>query len=220
MKHNLLQREAGLDSYFDVLSREIKVPNTTPVPTEAKILQSNQLSEWNLVIAELSGNCDLQLKIVLKQQNSEYTYKQPLNRGGSWSLQGWGAVTVFATAINAGTATVSVSLQPETSINPYVMNQGNTTFQNAPVIGTFYDIESTSDITPAGYAPPFTRFLDLLPVTDGKYRYVDSTGAVIWASGTLSRLDPLFRNIRVFPWYKLQLAGTAVNQAFGVLWHN
>ena len=91
MKGKLI-RDAGLDSYLDVLSREVKVPHTTPTPTVVNCLQSNQLSEWTLTVTEIDGLADISLTVTLTQQNTEYVYKQPLNRGGGWSLQGWGAV--------------------------------------------------------------------------------------------------------------------------------
>ena len=77
MKGKLI-RDAGLDSYLDVLSREVKVPHTTPTPTVVNCLQSNQLSEWTLTVTEIDGLADISLTVTLGQQNTDYIYKQPV----------------------------------------------------------------------------------------------------------------------------------------------
>ena len=217
---DLLQRELGLDAYNDVLSRQIKVPHTAPVPTVIRVLQSNQLSEWTLTINEIDGLADVKLEITLKQQNTEYTYHQPLNRGGGYSIQGWGAITVTAEAINNATAKLNVSLQPEVSVKPYISVAGQTTATILAVAGTFYDIPNITNLTPDGYAPPFCDFVTLRPGADIELRALDYTGAFAWRTGNLPRDSVYWKNVRVFPWYKLQVAPVVGGISFSNLWHN
>ncbi len=216
----LLQREKGLDAYNDVLSRQIKVPHTSPVPTVLRILQSNQLSEWTLTINEIDGLADVKLEITLKQQNTEYTYHQPLNRGGGYSIQGWGAITVTAEAINNATAKLNVSLQPETSVRPPVYNQGSTTFSILAIAGVEYEIPNTTDLTPAGYPPPFCTFLDIHVGNPCQLIARDITGTQVWFDPAMAPESLYWRDIRIFPWFKYTLSTALGGTRFTNLWHN
>ena len=219
MKGKLI-RDAGLDSYLDVLSREVKVPHTPPTPTVVNCLQTNQLSEWTLTVTEIDGLADISLTVTLTQQNTEYVYKQPLNRGGGWSLQGWGAVKIEAEAINNATGKIQLSLQPETAILPYVMVAGATTFQTLPGAGIFTPINNITNVTPAGYAPPFTKFVSLKPSGATTIRFVDPAGNIVWQSPALAATDVYWYEIRIFPWLKMEIAGSLPAQTLTTLFYN
>jgi len=217
---DLLQREKGLNAYSDVLSRQINIPHSAPTPKIVRVLQSNQLSEWTLTVTEISGLADIKLEITLNQQNTKYTYHQPLNRGGGYSLQGWGAVTITAEAINAATGVINVSLQPETSVRPDVFVQGSTTYTNLVIAATEYNIPNTTNLTPAGYAPPFCTMLDVHVESASQLIARDIAGTRVWFDAPQPPESLYWRNINVYPWFKYSIYNALANQKMSNLWHN
>lgn len=214
-----LQPYKPIEALQDVISRTVKVENTTP-PTVINCIQSNQLTDFNLVVRETSGVTDISLTITLSQANSEFIIKQPINRGGAFSYQGFGSIRVQAEAINAGTGLLELSLTPQSHLIPYIMVAGQTTRQSLPVALNYYAVESLSNATPAGYAPPFTKFLAMKPSGDSVIRFVDITGTVIWQSGIMAADDDFFKEIRIFPWYRIDIRPQAAAQFVSSLWYN
>jgi len=217
---NLLSGTKGLQQLIDTISRTAAITNTVP-PTIVNLLRSNQLTDWELTIRETTGNTDIDLTVTLSQQNSSYIIKQPIGRGGGWQYQGFGAVNIDAVAVNAGTGSLEFSLKPITSKIPDIMVAGQTTVQVLGAIGVFSPVDNLSNATPSGYAPPFCKFVTLLPSFTSVYRWVDMTGLVVWTSAPLLHTDPAWDNIRIFPWHTLEVAGNVgAGQGLVSLWHN
>lgn len=217
---DLLRSEAGLDSLQYVLSRTVKVPHTAPTPTVIKCLQSNQLTDWDLVITETSGTTNVKITVTISNENGSYTIIQPIGFGGGWKYQGFGSVLIEAESVNASTATLVCSLTPPTFKNSYTCLGNTTTYQTLTVAGTFYPVENITNVTPAGYSPPFCTMVTLLPSFTSDFRFVDQTGTPVYFPGNTLKNDPIWKNIRLHPWYKLEVAGLNPGQGLVALWHN
>jgi hypothetical protein len=217
----------GLTSYGPIdpvdwaISRTVTVPHTVPVPTEMLILNSNQQTDWELTVREVSGIADIKLTVTLSQAASSYILEQPVNRGGAWKYQGYGAVQVVAEVMNApGPGVLEVSIQPVTNYASYVAVPGQTTLTLLAVAGAWTPIPNLTDVTPAGYAPPFCTLLTIRPSFDCNLRALDMTGAFVWQTGNLTRDDIYWRNIPVLPWYQLEIAPLNAGTGLTNLWHN
>ena len=77
----IIRSDAGLDSYQYVLSRTVKVPHSAPSPTVIKCLQSNQLTDWDLVITETSGTTNIKITLTISNENGSYSIIQPIGFG-------------------------------------------------------------------------------------------------------------------------------------------
>lgn len=217
---SLIHQNIGLDAVNDVLSRQVKINHTAPTPTILNCLQNNQLTEWSLTVTETGLTTDAQLTITISQANTSYQFKQPLNRGGSWTMQGWGSCRVDAEAIHAGTVRLDLSLTPSTFVVPYVMVAGSATFQSLPLAGVFYPVESLANLTPSGYSPPFCTFVSLKPTFNTAIRFVDNTGTTVYQTAILTNIDEYWKEIRLFPWLKIEVAPQNNGQGLSALWHN
>jgi len=219
MANDLLYGNTGIDTVLDTISRTVAITNTVPV-TSINLLNSNQLVDWQFTIRETTGITNIDLTITIYQQNSNYIIKQPLSRGGSWTYQGYGSVTIDAVAINAGTGSLEFSIKPLTSTIPYIMVAGQTTFQTLTGPGTWDPVDSLSNATPSGFSPPFCKFVTILPSFTTSYRFVDQTGVAVWTSAVLLHTDLQWREIRLFPWHSLEVMAAVGVQAITSLWHN
>lgn len=221
MAHDLLSPLRGMDPVDWAISRTVTVPHTVPVPTEELVLNSNQQTDWQFTLREISGIADLKVTVTVAQQASNYIIEQPVGRGGGWQYQGFGPVQVHVEVMNApGPGVVEVSLQPLTNYASYIAVAGQTTFTNLAAPAVFVPIPNLTDTTPAGYAPPFCTLLTIRPSFDCNLRAMDMTGAFIWQTGNLTRDDPYWRNIPVFPWYSLEIAPLNAGTGLTNLWHN
>ena len=171
---DLLRSEAGLDSYQYVLSRTVKVPHSVPTPTVIKCLQSNQLTDWDLVITETSQTTNIKITLTISNENGSYTIIQPIGFGGGWKYQGYGSVLIEAEAVNASTGVLVLSLTPPTFKNSYISVGNTTTFQTLPGAGIFSPVENLTNTTPAGHTPPFCTFVTLLPSFTSDYSFIRS----------------------------------------------
>lgn len=217
----------GLTSYGPIdpvdwaISRTVTVPHTVPVPTEMLILNSNQQTDWELTVREVSGIADIKLTVTLSQAASSYVLEQPIGRGGGWKYQGYGAVRVIAEVMNApGPGVLEVSIQPVTNYASYVAVPGQTTGTVLAFPGAWVSIPVLSDVTPNGYAPPFCTLLSMRPSFDANLRALDMAGTFVWQTGNLTRDSEYWRNIPVFPWYELQIAPLNAGTILTNLWHN
>jgi len=217
---DLLRSDAGLDSYQYVLSRTVKVPHSAPTPTVIKCLQSNQLTDWDLVITETSQTTNIKITLTISNENGSYTIIQPIGFGGGWKYQGYGSVLIEAEAVNASTGTLVCSLTPPTFKDSYICVGNSTTYQTLGGAGIFTPVENLTNTTPAGYSPPFCTFVTLLPSFTSNYRFVDQTGTAVYFPGNLLKTDDAWRNIRLHPWYKLEVAPLNAGSGLVALWHN
>lgn len=217
---SLIHQKMGLDGLNRVISRTVKIANTVPTPTLLNCLQSNQLTEWTLTVTETGLTTDAQLTITIRQENTSYEFKQPLNRGGSWTMQGWGSVLVQGEAINAGTVRLDLSLTPSSFVIPYVMVAGTSTSQTLTVAGAWVDLQSLANLTPAGYAPPFCKFVTIRNTANTYIRLLDSTGTSSFQAGPFIPTEPIWNSFRIFPWQKIQVAPVVALQRTAALWHN
>lgn len=218
--NELLVPNAGLDSFNFVVSRTVKVPHSSPVPTVVRCLQNNQLTDWDLVIQETSGTTNIQVILTITNENGEYTLKQPIGMGGAWKYQGFGSVIVSAEAVNASTGTLVLSLTPPTSLNDYICVGNTTTYQVLTLAANWYPVENLTNVTPAGYSPPFCTHVTLLPSFTTDIRFVDQTGTPVWFPGLTLKTSDMWRNIRLHPWYKLEASPQNPGQGLVALWHN
>jgi hypothetical protein len=214
-----LRGDRGLNTSFNTVSRTVSITNTVPA-TSVRLLQSNQSTDWEFVIRETTGITDIDITLTLTTEQSEFIVKQPLNRGGAWSYQGWGPVKIEAIAVNAGTGELQLSLNPQSSKIPYIMVAGQSTRQSLLVAGTFYPLDNLSNQAPSGYAPPFTKFVSLKPSGNSAIRFVDMTGTNIWQTAVLTPIDPFFDEIRIYPWFRIDIQPQGAAQFVSSLWYN
>ena len=86
MAHDLLSPLRGMDPVDWAISRTVTVPHTVPVPTEELVLNSNQQTDWQFTIREISGIADLKVTVTVAQQASNYIIEQPVGRGGGLAI--------------------------------------------------------------------------------------------------------------------------------------
>lgn len=216
---NDLRADRGLNTVFNTVSRTVSITNTVPATT-VRLLQSNQMADWELVIRETTGITDIEITLTLTQEQSEYLVKQPISRGGGWSYQGFGPVKIEGVAINAGTGELQLSIKPITSVIPYIMVAGQTTRQALGGAGVFVGIDNLSNATPSGSMPPFTKFVCLKPSGNTSFQYVDITGTVIWGTGVLTPLQAFWTEIRMWPWLRIEVAPAGAGQFISALYYN
>jgi len=219
MNEELLFATRGIQPLIDTISRTAAITNTVPANT-VNLLRSNQLTDWELTIRETTGITDIDLTLTISQQSSSYVIKQPLNRGGGWQYQGFGAVQIDAIAVNAGTGSLELSIKPITSKIPYIMVAGQSTRQTLAVAGNWYPLDNLSNATPSGYAPPFTKFVAAKPSGNTALRFVDGTGVAIWQSPVLTAVDNFWDEIRIYPWFALEVQPAVNGQFITTLWYN